>query len=94
MTHYRDREERLKYRKKYGQEKFTVYDENGRMREHDDADICDCMIDSCIGCWGTCPKCKSSEKCGPVCRRNRNFYFESIAIDGKDELITNKYYQE
>lgn len=86
------REER-RNRKKYTQEKLTVYDDSGRMRDHDYADICDCMSDDCIGCWGLCPKCKIGCKCGPVCRKNRNFYFESISVDGKEELINNIYAQ-
>lgn len=72
----------------------NLYDEYGRMKEYDFLDICDCMSEECPGCWGICPKCKLSEKCGPVCRKNRNFYFESISTDGKEEVINNEYFQQ
>ena len=88
-----ERRSRKKFQNFNYTEKKNVYDELGRMREHENLDVCDCMDDDCPGCWGPCPKCKFSEKCGPVCRKNRNFYFESILADGKTEIIENKYFK-
>lgn len=69
---------------------LSLYDECGRIR-HNGLDVCDCMDDDCPGCWFECEKCGSS-KCGPECRTNRNFFYESIEIDGQSDCIRNQHF--
>ncbi|KAL9897471.1 ARL14 effector protein-like [Glossina fuscipes fuscipes] len=68
----------------------SLYDECGRIR-HNGLDVCDCMDDDCPGCWFECVKCGST-KCGPECRKNRNFFYESIEFDGQTDCIRNQHF--
>ncbi|XP_063702668.1 ARL14 effector protein [Culicoides brevitarsis] len=65
----------------------ALYDENGIHRETG-LDICDCLDMVCPGCHFPCESCKSN-KCGPTCRANRKFMYETILFDGKDTEIKN-----
>lgn len=88
------REKRKLTRKSYAESNQTqrgpqsMFDEKGRYRSNG-ADICDCLDNTCPGCHFPCPNCKST-KCGPACRVNRKWPFESIEHDGKDLVIRNK----
>ncbi|XP_055381809.1 ARL14 effector protein [Condylostylus longicornis] len=68
----------------------TVFDDKGRYRDSL-FDVCDCMKYNCPGCFWPCPSCRST-KCGPVCRCNRKFAYESIDFDGNNDVISNIYY--
>ena len=67
----------------------SVYDEYGHIR-YNGKDVCDCMTETCPGCWFQCEVCGST-RCGVVCRVGRNFFYESITFDGKDVTIQNAY---
>ncbi|NXI44284.1 A14EL protein, partial [Galbula dea] len=56
------------------------YDKHGRLLCNN-VDLCDCLDPSCLGCFYPCPKCNAN-KCGPVCRRNRKWVYESIVVEG------------
>ena len=49
----------------------TLYDARGLLNGKD---LCDCNKPGCEGCWKKCLFCRSN-KCGPVCRCERNFHF-------------------
>lgn len=85
------REQRKMARKYYtpSQMRKSVYDDQGRYSANG-ADICDCMDESCAGCHFACPTCQS-HKCGPQCRVQRKWTYESIEHDGKDLVVVNKY---
>ncbi|POI31940.1 hypothetical protein CIB84_004309, partial [Bambusicola thoracicus] len=58
------------------------YDSCGRLLCNN-ADLCDCLDQNCLGCFYPCPKCNSN-KCGPVCRCNRNWVYDTTETeDGK-----------
>jgi len=82
-----DRERRRQRRKLPSGVKVTQYDENGLMRSNG-LDLCDCMDNSCEGCWNECKSC-GSFKCGLTCRVNRRYCYDSITFDGKDGIIRN-----
>ncbi|KAG5668600.1 hypothetical protein PVAND_016536 [Polypedilum vanderplanki] len=63
------------------------YDSQGRIRGSQE-DICDCMDTACLGCHFECERCKS-KKCGPSCRVNRRYTYETIVIDGTDRCVRN-----
>lgn len=65
----------------------TQFDERGYYRATNE-NLCDCLDNSCTGCHFPCPNCKSP-KCGPSCRVNRKWAYESIEHDGKDQVIRN-----
>ncbi|KAH8271834.1 hypothetical protein KR044_007470 [Drosophila immigrans] len=69
--------------------KNTAYDEYGNIRSSG-LDACDCMNEQCDGCWLECGNCGST-RCGPQCRVNRKFFYESFEHDGKDLMIVNKH---
>lgn len=66
----------------------TMFDAKGRYRVNG-FDICDCLDNTCPGCHFPCPSCKNT-KCGPCCRINRKWPFESIEHEEKDLIIKNK----
>jgi len=68
----------------------TIFDEKGRYRDNL-LDACDCLKFNCNGCFWPCPGCKST-KCGPICRVNRKFIYDSIDFDGNNDVIQNTYY--
>jgi len=76
-----------KKRGNYFTGKNSAYDEYGNIRWNG-ADVCDCMNEECVGCWSECGNCGST-RCGPQCRVNRKFFYESIVYDGKELTITN-----
>ncbi|OQR69422.1 ARL14 effector protein-like [Tropilaelaps mercedesae] len=52
-------------------------------------DLCDCLNVRCPGCFFPCRRCGST-KCGPDCRSNRNFLYESWETNGvPDSIVTN-----
>ncbi|XP_071587071.1 ARL14 effector protein-like isoform X1 [Heliangelus exortis] len=58
------------------------YDKHGKLLCND-IDLCDCLEKNCLGCFYPCPKCNSN-KCGPECRCNRKWVYDSIETeDGK-----------
>lgn len=66
----------------------TMFDGKGRYRANG-FDICDCLDNRCPGCHFPCPSCKNT-KCGPCCRVNRKWPFESIQHEEKELIIKNK----
>lgn len=81
--------ERRKMSRKLTTQARTIYNEYGHIRKNN-VDVCDCMDESCPGCWYECENCNST-KCGLQCRVNRKFFFEAITFDGKDGHIINPY---
>lgn len=70
----------------------TTFDAKGRYRANG-LDICDCLDNECPGCHFPCSHCKNP-KCGPCCRVNRKWPFESIEHEEKDVVIKNKLLQK
>ncbi|XP_055249771.1 ARL14 effector protein-like [Moschus berezovskii] len=60
------------------------YDKKGRLIVND-ADLCDCLDEDCLGCFYPCPKCNST-KCGPTCRCNRRWTYTTIADETGEVL--------
>ncbi|XP_051876429.1 ARL14 effector protein-like isoform X2 [Pristis pectinata] len=58
------------------------YDGNGRLLLNG-IDLCDCLDESCPGCFYPCSKC-SSWKCGSTCRCNRKWIYDGIETEGTD----------
>ncbi|PSN45826.1 hypothetical protein C0J52_05521 [Blattella germanica] len=86
-----NREKRKLTRKIYtgGRKQMNLYDEKGILISVG-KDLCDCLDDTCPGCHFPCPKCHSC-KCGHECRVNRKWMYDSIEIEGTDEVIRNKF---
>lgn len=86
------REKRKLTRRSYAEtnipRSITLFDERGRFRPTG-GDVCDCLDGACPGCHFPCPNC-GSLKCGPGCRINRKWTFDSIEHDGKDSVIRNR----
>lgn len=88
------REKRKLMRKSYAESSQTqrgpqsMFDEKGRYRATG-ADVCDCLDNTCPGCHFPCPNCKNT-KCGPFCRVNRKWPFDTIEQDGRDLVIRNR----
>lgn len=61
----------------------ACYKEDGILL--DGRDLCDCLTESCPGCFYPCPQC-GSQKCGPTCRCNRRWVYDYI----EDEARTYK----
>ena len=59
-------ESRDRAREGGGERKASIYDNKGVLL-HSGLDLCDCLEDSCPGCYFPCPKCKSP-KCGHECK--------------------------
>eukprot|EP00076_Gallus_gallus_P035370 XP_025000908.1 ARL14 effector protein-like [Gallus gallus] len=55
------------------------YDSRGRLLRNN-TDLCDCLDKNCLGCFYPCPKCNSN-KCGPVCRCNRKWVYDTIETE-------------
>ena len=62
--------------------KGALYDKHGIHRQSG-RDLCDCMLLSCSGCHFPCSSCRSN-KCGHICRVNRDFVYNGLFYDGKD----------
>ncbi|KAJ9582400.1 hypothetical protein L9F63_003253 [Diploptera punctata] len=86
-----NRERRKLTRKIYtgGRKQSNVYDEKGVIMTLE-KDLCDCLDEQCPGCHFPCPKCRSC-KCAHECRQNRKWMYDSIEIEGTDEVIRNKF---
>ncbi|NWS58393.1 A14EL protein, partial [Chunga burmeisteri] len=56
------------------------YDKHGRLLCNN-IDLCDCLEKNCLGCFYPCPKCNSN-KCGPECRCNRRWVYDTIETEG------------
>ncbi|XP_065518040.1 ARL14 effector protein-like [Lathamus discolor] len=55
------------------------YDKHGRLLCNN-VDLCDCLEETCMGCFYPCPKC-NSKKCGVECRCNRKWFYEKIETE-------------
>ncbi|KAM4808224.1 ARL14 effector protein-like [Rhinophrynus dorsalis] len=55
------------------------YDKQGKLICNN-RDLCDCLEESCQGCFYPCPKCNST-KCGPECRCNRKWVYDRIQTE-------------
>ncbi|OCU02222.1 ARL14 effector protein-like [Xenopus laevis] len=66
----------------YSTNKVSIkkYDKQGKLLCNN-WDLCDCLEESCQGCFYPCPKC-SSTKCGPECRCNRKWVYDRIQAEG------------
>ncbi|XP_074669818.1 ARL14 effector protein-like [Strix aluco] len=60
------------------------YDKHGRLLCNN-FDLCDCLEESCQGCFYSCPKC-NSKKCGPICRSNRKWVYDTIETETGDVI--------
>uniref|UniRef100_A0A8D2MDN0 ARF7 effector protein C-terminal domain-containing protein n=1 Tax=Zonotrichia albicollis TaxID=44394 RepID=A0A8D2MDN0_ZONAL len=60
------------------------YDKHGRLLCND-IDLCDCLEMDCLGCFYPCPKCNSN-KCGPECRCNRKWVYDTIETEAGDVI--------
>ncbi|NXL36829.1 A14EL protein, partial [Glaucidium brasilianum] len=60
------------------------YDKCGRLLCNN-FDLCDCLEESCQGCFYPCPKC-NSKKCGPICRCNRKWVYGTIETETGDVI--------
>ncbi|XP_053684324.1 ARL14 effector protein [Sabethes cyaneus] len=65
-----------------------LYNDKGVHRESG-RDMCDCLDMNCPGCHFPC-QCCGSTRCGPHCRVNRKWMYETIEHDAKDLIIRNK----
>ncbi|KAI6175489.1 UDP-galactose transporter [Aphelenchoides bicaudatus] len=56
------------------------HNQNGELMVNGEvvADLCDCLQESCTGCFFRCPEC-GSNKCGPLCRRQRQQFAYCVA---------------
>lgn len=85
------REQRKLIQKSHRQkaQKGSLFDGKGQYRLSG-VDVCDCLIQNCPGCHFPCSSCGSG-KCGPLCRVNRKWAFDSVEHDGKDLILINKH---
>lgn len=65
----------------------VLYDENG-VHIATSVDLCDCLVENCVGCFFPCSKC-GSEKCGIDCRVHRKYIYEEIEYDGYEIVVKN-----
>ena len=61
------------------------YDGKGRLLVNQ-ADLCDCLDEECLGCFYPCPQCNST-KCGPTCRCNRRWVYTTM-VNENGEVIS------
>lgn len=65
-------------------------DEMHELNSENKKDLCDCMDETCIGCFFPCENCKST-KCGHVCRVGRKWnYSKWRVINGGNEENSNE----
>ncbi|CAI9180203.1 unnamed protein product [Rangifer tarandus platyrhynchus] len=62
------------------------YDRKGRLLVNQ-ADLCDCLDEDCLGCFYPCPKCNST-KCGPTCRCDRRWVYTSMLNENGEVVST------
>ncbi|XP_018425778.1 PREDICTED: ARL14 effector protein-like [Nanorana parkeri] len=76
----------------YSTNKVSVkkYDKQGKLLCNNQ-DLCDCLEESCQGCFYPCPKC-SSTKCGPECRCNRKWVYDRIQTEAGDIISKLPFY--
>lgn len=65
----------------------VLYDEFG-VHIASGIDLCDCLQETCPGCFFPCPKCKSL-KCGPECRVHRKYIYDHLEYQGCDLVVKN-----
>lgn len=63
---------------------------NSNKNTNQNNNLCDCLRLRCPGCFFACPQCKS-KKCGPTCRVNRKFQYQS---NEKEESRMSKGYRD
>ncbi|XP_069601997.1 ARL14 effector protein-like [Ranitomeya imitator] len=66
------------------------YDKQGKLLCNN-RDLCDCLEESCKGCFYPCPKCGSC-KCGPECRCNRKWVYDRIQTEAGDIISKMPFY--
>ncbi|XP_063921705.1 ARL14 effector protein [Zophobas morio] len=69
----------------------ALYDENG-IHIASCTDLCDCLMEDCVGCFFPCPKC-GSQKCGIDCRVHRKFMYDQIEYHGYDIIVKNPLFK-
>uniref|UniRef100_F7DME6 ARF like GTPase 14 effector protein like n=1 Tax=Ornithorhynchus anatinus TaxID=9258 RepID=F7DME6_ORNAN len=76
-----EKKAQLSKMKKYFKSSIALpkYDQDGLLLCNG-VDLCDCLERCCPGCFYPCPVCSSS-KCGPTCRCNRKWVYESIQTE-------------
>lgn len=65
----------------------STFDGNGRYRTGGQ-NVCDCLIENCVGCHFPCPKCKSP-KCGNECRQYRQYAYGYVFSEASKTTIFN-----
>ncbi|NWH88930.1 A14EL protein, partial [Aegithalos caudatus] len=75
----------------FNESKFTKkYDKHGRLLCNG-IDLCDCLEIDCLGCFYPCPKCNSN-KCGPECRCNRKWVYDTIKTEAGDVISVAPFF--
>ena len=82
-------ESRDRAREGGGERKASIYDNKGVLL-HSGLDLCDCLEDSCPGCYFPCPKCKSP-KCGHECKCSKGADDAGGEVEEQEE---RKAYEE
>ncbi|KAM9329618.1 ARL14 effector protein-like [Gastrophryne carolinensis] len=70
--------------------KKKKYDKHGKLLCNN-RDLCDCLEESCQGCFYPCPKC-GSNKCGHECRCNRKWVYDRIQTETGDIISKLPFY--
>ena len=83
----KQKQEQMSKTKEFFSPKRAVkkYDGKGRLLVNQ-ADLCDCLDEDCLGCFYPCPQCNST-KCGPTCRCNRRWVYTTM-VNENGEVIS------
>ncbi|XP_064260792.1 ARL14 effector protein-like [Passer domesticus] len=73
---------KMKQKVFYESKSAKKYDKRGRLLCNN-IDLCDCLDIDCLGCFYPCPNCNSN-KCGPECRCNRKWVYDTIETEAGD----------
>ncbi|NWX37231.1 A14EL protein, partial [Notiomystis cincta] len=74
----------------HGSKLTKKYDQHGRLLCNN-IDLCDCLEIDCLGCFYPCPKCNSN-KCGPECRCNRKWVYETIETEAGEVISSLPFF--